>query len=85
MKKKLTPEALTAAAWAAALNDLPKAVDKVPAGWLTAFDICAQTNISLTTLRRALAELIKAGRCDVKKFRVLREHNVRLLSHYKLK
>lgn len=84
-KPKLTAEALSAAAWSAALEELPKPVDTVPEGWLTAFEISRQTTTTLTTLRRSLKELVAAGRCEVKKFRVLHEKNVRPLSHYRLR
>jgi hypothetical protein len=85
MKRELTAEALSAAAWIAALEDLPKPVDKVPPGWLTSFEISSQTGIALTTLRRSIAQLKKEGRCETKKFRILRDKNVRPIEHYRLK
>jgi hypothetical protein len=82
---KLTSDDLTAAAWAAALDDLPKAVDTVPPGWLTSQEISAQTGTPITTLRRFLVPLVQSGRCEMKKFRVLRAKNVRSMPHYRLK
>lgn len=85
MKNKVTAEQLVAAAWNAALQDIPKPVDIVPEGWLTSEQIAEQTNTPKSSLRKSLTQLIKIGRCEQKMFRILLNKNVRPVPHYRLK
>jgi hypothetical protein len=84
---KITADELTAAAWSAALAEVPKPVDIVPPGWLTSEQIAQQTKTNINSLRRQLPLLIKAGRCEMRVFRVLasRSKQLRRVPHYRLK
>ena len=84
MKKPLTAEQITAAAWAAALVP-PKKVDEVPEGWLTAKQIATELGKATATVGALLCRAVSEGRCERKLFRVTSGSVTRPIPHYRLK
>ena len=86
MKKKLTAEDLTTAAWAAAFKDAEALtpVDTVPAGYLTLRQLAKQIKVSVTTLQRKMKFLVESGRVERQTFRIRLAQHVRPVVHYKL-
>ncbi len=67
--KKITAEQLNASAWAAALA-APQTPDEVPPGYHTANQLADKLAKNRNSINRQLGELVKAGRAEVKKFRI---------------
>ena len=84
MSKKHTAEQIEAAAWAAALQ-AEIVTDQVPAGWLTATDLSAKLGKPTSTMGKLLLAAVRAGKCEVKKFRINCGAFVRPVPHYRLK
>lgn len=72
------------AKWCAALA-VQKAADEVPDGWLTAAELSEKLNKPLSTMGKMLLVAVRAGKCEVKKFRINCGVAVRPVPHYKLK
>jgi len=68
-KAKITAEQLNAAAWAAALAS-PQIPDTIPPGYHTAVELADTLGKNRNSINRQLGELVKAGRAEVKKFRI---------------
>ena len=83
MKKPLTAEQITAAAWAAGLAT-PKEVDEVPPDWLTTRQIAKQIGKALPTTGSLLARAVAEGRAERKLFRIASGQVTRPIPHYKL-
>jgi hypothetical protein len=84
VKKKITAEQLTAAAWAAGLI-APKEVDEVPPEWLTTRQIAKQLGKAAPTTGALLGRAVAEGRCIRKMFRVTSGSVTRPIPHYRLK
>jgi hypothetical protein len=63
MKKKVTAEALSASAWAAALAT-PMASDVVPEGWRTTREVAAELGKSYSYTGKLLGDAVIDGRCQ---------------------
>lgn len=87
MKKKLTAEDLTTAAWAAAFKDAEALtpVDTVPAGYLTLRQLAQQMKSPVPTLQRKMRFLLEGGRVERQTFRIRLAQHVRPVVHYKLR
>lgn len=84
MKTKLTAEQIEASAWAAALA-CPQTPDIVPPGYHTANDLADKLGKNRNSINRQLGELVKAGRAEVKKFRVMNgQRGLYPTPHYRL-
>jgi len=79
---KVTPDA-DLVAWCSAL--VPNQVDEVPDGWLTAIDLAAKLSKSRDTVSNQLTCAVKAGRAEIKKFRVMTNRGAYPVPHYRLK
>jgi hypothetical protein len=60
-------------------------VEIVPPGWKTIFQLADEHKTSQTTIRTKVGELIAAGKCERRKFRVDRNGHIHALYHYRLK
>jgi hypothetical protein len=83
MKKKVTAEALSASAWAAALVT-PMASDVVPAGWKTTREVAAELGKSYSYTGKLLSDAVIGGRCQRQLFRICVNGRSRAVPHYKL-
>ena len=84
-KDKLTAEQIEASAWAAALAT-PDTPDEVPPGWFTAAQLSEKVGMSYDWAGRRVSALVKAGRVEVKKFRVQSgQRGIYPIAHYRLK
>ena len=81
MKSKPDPDL---ARWCAALAS-EIVTDEVPPGWLTATDLSAKLGKPTSTMGKLLLAAVRAGKCEVKKFRISCGAFVRPVPHYKLK
>jgi hypothetical protein len=84
VKKPLTAEQITAAAWAAGLA-APKEVDEVPPDWLTTRQIAKQIGKAMPTTGALLGRAVAEGRAERKMFRVTTGSVTRPIPHYRLK
>ena len=85
MKSKLSttkPDA-DLAAWCAAL--VPDNVDKVPAGWMTCAELADKLGKTKDTVSGQLSVAVRAGRAEMKRFRILTNRGAYPVPHYKLK
>ena len=80
--KLSTPDA-DLAAWCSAL--VPNEIDEVPPGWITAHDLAAKLGKSRDTVGNQLTCAVKAGRAEVKKFRIMTGRGSYPTPHYRLK
>jgi hypothetical protein len=84
VKKPLTAEQITAAAWAAGLAT-PKEIDEVPPEWLTTRQIAKQIGKAMPTTGALLNRAVAEGRAERKLFRVTTGSVTRPIPHYRLK
>lgn len=84
MSKRVTAEQLVASAWSAALA--PKVEpDSVPPGWLTAIELGKLLGKDRSTVTALLSAACRAGRAEVKKFRVPSgQRGIYPVPHYRL-
>lgn len=71
------------AKWCAAL--VPNEVDDVPAGWLSATELSDRLGKSRSVVAEQLSAAVRAGRAEVKKFRVMTPRGAYPVPHYRLK
>lgn len=82
--KKPTAEDLVKSAWCAALSSRTEP-DTVPAGWLTAVQLGQMLGKDRSTVTALLSAACRAGRAEVKKFRVPSgQRGIYPVPHYKL-
>ena len=83
-KRKVTAEDLLSSAWAAALAEPLIQPETVPPGWLTAKQISATQKCSDVRTRAKIGALLKAGKCEMRVFRVNLGRVIRPTPHYRL-
>jgi hypothetical protein len=71
------------AAWCSAL--VPNQIDEVPPGWITTHDLAAALGKSRDTVGNQLTCAVKAGRAEVKRFRIMTGRGAYPTPHYRLK
>jgi hypothetical protein len=82
--KNVTPDA-ELAAWCAALAT-PDTPDEVPPGWFTAAQLSEKVGMSYDWAGRRVGALVKAGKVEVKKFRIPSgQRGIYPVAHYRLK
>lgn len=82
--KVVTPPDPQLAAWCAALSSRTEP-DVVPAGWLTAVQLGQMLGKDRSTVTALLSAACRAGRAEVKKFRVPSgQRGIYPVPHYKL-
>lgn len=82
--KKPTAEDLVKSAWCAALSSRTEP-DVVPAGWLTAVQLGQMLGKDRSTVTALLSAACRAGRAEVKKFRVPSgQRGIYPVPHYRL-
>jgi hypothetical protein len=82
-QSKVTAEALSASAWAAALAT-PMASDVVPEGWRTTREVAAELGKSYSYTGKLLGDAVIDGRCQRQPFRIRVNGRSRAVPHYKL-
>jgi len=72
--------------WLAALAEtLKQEIEIVPKGWVTANDAAVIFDKSESHTKRLLYAMVRAGKVDVKSFRIRTASQVRKIPHYRLK
>jgi hypothetical protein len=82
MSKRTQPDA-DLAAWCAAL--VPDNVDKVPAGWMTCAELADKLGKTKDTVSGQLSVAVRAGRAEMKRFRIFTNRGAYPVPHYRLK
>jgi response regulator of citrate/malate metabolism len=60
-------------------------IDDVPNGWHTAADLAEKLDKPASTIGKLLLAAVRAGKCEVKKFRINCGAVTRPVPHYRLK
>jgi response regulator of citrate/malate metabolism len=71
--------------WCAVLSAPSSAVEKVPEGWHTCIELAEQMGKSRITVGHKLADAVREGRAEVKKFVITTGSVTRPVPHYRLK
>lgn len=85
MKNKITAEQLAESAWKAALAAPTIETDEVPNGWKTAVQLAELTGRERSTITNRMALLVRQGKAEMKRFRVITGRGVYPTPHYRLK
>lgn len=85
MKNKITAEQLAASAWKAALSAPTIEADEVPDDWKTALQLAEITGRERSTITNRMGLLVRQGKAEMKRFRVMTGRGVYPTPHYRLK
>lgn len=85
MSKRVTAEQLTESAWKAALAAPTIETDEVPDDWKTALQLAEITGRERSTVTNRMSLLVRQGKAEMKRFRVMTGRGVYPTPHYRLK
>jgi predicted transcriptional regulator len=73
------------AAWCAALAEPTIATEQVPAGWFTVADLADEMKRDRSTVSQRMRDMVKRGKAEMRRFRIMTGRGVYPVPHYKLK
>ncbi len=85
MKNKITAEQLAASAWKAALAAPTIETEEVPEDWKTALQLAEITGRERSTINNRMSLLVRQGKAEMRRFRVMTGRGVYPTPHYRLK
>jgi len=84
MSKRVTAEQLAESAWKAALSAPTIEADEVPDDWKTALQLAEITGRERSTITNRMSLLVRQGKAEMKRFRVMTGRGVYPTPHYRL-
>lgn len=84
MSKRVTAEQLAESAWKAALVAPTIEAEEVPDGWKTAIQLAQMTGRERSTITNRMSLLVRQGKAEMKRFRVMTGRGVYPTPHYRL-
>jgi hypothetical protein len=73
------------AAWCAALAEPTIAAEAVPAGWFTVAELADEIKRDRSTVSQRMGDMVKRGKAEMKRFRIVTGRGVYPVPHYRLK
>jgi hypothetical protein len=85
MKQAATKPDPCLAAWCAALAEPSIAAEQVPAGWFTIGQLADETGREYSTIGGRMRDMVRRGKAETRRFRVMTRRGVYPVPHYRLK